>query len=562
MLEQGTIVAGYRIDGVLGQGGMGVVYEATQLSLNRKVALKLLAAHLSDDVAFRERFRREGQLQAAIDHPHIVTVFEAGESEHGLFLAMRLVRGPTLREMIVTGDLDAQRTMKILRPVADALQAAHDAGLIHRDIKPANILVGPRDHAYLADFGLIKAPTDESLTRSGQFVGTLNYVSPEQIKGTGVTPRSDVYALTAVLYECLTGVVPFRVESDAALIYAHISEPPPRISSARSELPATLDRVIERGMAKDPARRYGSGLDLIDEAERALTTIAMAGVETRATGGETVPETDGETDGETILEDGVLETRAVDETVGPPAAVETRLESTPPAPPVRTARPSPPARTPESGERSAWPFVLAGVVLVALVAGGLVIALGGEPKHPSVEFEAATDPGKGPFTDAADVRGATTIRLPRATSGSGSTGSDLVCDRELLIRSLKRQPDRERQFGQTVGAGTAAGAVARYIRRLDPVTLTRDVRVTNHAFKDGRAVRYQAILAAGSAILVEANGTPAARCHSGSPLRTEVFLSQARCVKCPPDYQPPHPCQSYRDCYRRYPNPPAVAPRS
>ena len=342
MLEQGTIVAGYRIDGVLGQGGMGVVYEATQLSLNRTVALKLLAAHLSDDVAFRERFRREGQLQAAIDHPHIVTVFEAGESEHGLFIAMRLVKGPTLREMIVTGDLDARRTMKILRPVADALQAAHDAGLIHRDIKPQNILVGPRDHAYLADFGLIKAPTDESLTRSGQFVGTLNYVSPEQIKGDGVTARSDVYAFTAVLYECLTGVVPFRVESDAALIYAHISEPPPRITSARPELPATLDRVIERGMAKDPAQRYGSGLDLIDEAERALSTIAIADVETRGTDGETVGEPVGETVGEAGPE-GAIETRAADETVGP-APVETRLESTPPAPPARTARPAPPAR--------------------------------------------------------------------------------------------------------------------------------------------------------------------------------------------------------------------------
>ena len=160
------------------------------------------------------------------------------------------------------------------------------------------------------------------------------------------------------------------------------------------------------------------------------------------------------------------------------------------------------------------------------------------------------------------MRGATTIRLPRATSGSGSAGSDLVCDRELLIRSLERQPDRERQFGQTVGAGTTAGAVARYIRRLDPVTLTRDVRVTNHAFQDGRAAAYQSILAAGSAILVEANGTPGARCHSGSPLRKEVFVSEARCVKCPPDYQPPPPCKSYRDCYRRYPSPPAVSPRT
>src|ERR687895_763358 len=191
---------------------MGVVYEATQLSLNRTVALKILAANLSDDPAFRERFRREGLLQAAIDHPHIVTVYEAGETEHGLFLAMRLVRGPNLKDMVLAREIDAGRTLRILAPVADALDAAHEEGLIHRDVKPQNILVGGRDHAFLADFGLTKLPGEKSLTETGQFLGTLDYVAPEQIVGERATARTDVYAFGAVLCECLTGSVPYPRE--------------------------------------------------------------------------------------------------------------------------------------------------------------------------------------------------------------------------------------------------------------------------------------------------------------------------------------------------------------
>ena len=255
-LEKGTTLAGYQVSGILGQGGMGVVYEATQISLNRTVALKVLAPHLSDDISFRERFRREGQIQAGIDHDHIVTVYEAGESEHGFFIAMRLIRGPNLKDMIVARQLDPGRTLRILSPIADALDMAHDAGLIHRDIKPQNILVGGRDQAFLADFGLTKATGEQSLTRTGQFVGTFDYISPEQIKGDRATTQSDVYSLAAVLYECFTGVVPYPKDSEAAVLYAHMADPPPKITDHRPELPATLDEVIATGMAKEPAERY------------------------------------------------------------------------------------------------------------------------------------------------------------------------------------------------------------------------------------------------------------------------------------------------------------------
>lgn len=249
---------------------MGVVYEATQLSLDRKVALKLLATHLGEDQQFRERFRREALIQAAIEHPHIVTIYEAGDADQGLFMAMRLVRGPNLKDMIVARELDAGRTLRILTPVADALDSAHEAGLIHRDIKPQNILVSGRDHAYLADFGLTKAPGEKSLTKTGQFVGTLDYISPEQIRGLKATTKSDIYALAAVLYECLSGVVPYPKDSEAAVLFAHMSDEPPKVTDQRPELPGDLDEVIAKAMAKDPDQRHSTAGELLRDAEEAF----------------------------------------------------------------------------------------------------------------------------------------------------------------------------------------------------------------------------------------------------------------------------------------------------
>ena len=276
ILEKGTTLAGYRIDGILGQGGMGAVYEATQLSLDRVVALKVLAQHLSDDPSFITRFQREGRIQAGIDHPHIVTVFDSGKTERGFFIAMRLVRGPNLKDLIVARELDAGRALRILTPVADALDAAHTAGLIHRDIKPQNILVGGRDQAYLADFGLTKASGDSGLTKTGQFVGTLDYISPEQIRGEPAGKESDVYALAGVLYECLSGVVPYPKDSEAAVLYAHMADPPPRLSEHRPDMPASIEQVLVRAMAKDSAERYHSAGELMHEANRAFSRRTRA----------------------------------------------------------------------------------------------------------------------------------------------------------------------------------------------------------------------------------------------------------------------------------------------
>jgi serine/threonine-protein kinase len=270
MLRPGEIVADYRIEGVLGQGKMGVVYRATELSTDRPVALKLLAAPFGDDPHMVARFEREGRLQAALQHQHIVSIYGAGHSDHGLYLAMRLIEGATLKDLIRADGLDPARAVGILAQVAGALDDAHTAGLIHRDVKPQNVLVAAEDWAYLCDFGLGRGSDEIALTVAGQFLGSVYYASPEQIRGVPLTSAADLYALCAVLYECLTGQVPYPRSTDAAALFAHIREPPPRVTELRLDLPVELDAVMAAGMAKDPDQRPASATELIDAARRAL----------------------------------------------------------------------------------------------------------------------------------------------------------------------------------------------------------------------------------------------------------------------------------------------------
>jgi hypothetical protein len=354
MLKAGTEIAGYRIEGVLGHGGMGMVYEATQRSLNRIVALKILSPELSTDISFRQRFRREGEIQAAIDHPHIVTVFEAGEIDAGLFIAMRLVRGPTLKDMIIGRELEAGRTLRILYPIADALDTAHGAGLIHRDIKPQNVLVGPRDHAFLADFGLTNGANESGLTRTGQFVGTIDYISPEQIRGEPARPASDIYALSAVLYECLTGVVPYAKPSDAAVLFAHMTDPPPLVTEQRPELPPALNDVILRGMAKDPDERQRSAEELLQEAELAFGRRIRAVI--TPPGPITIPEEIGIREDEGKVPTRETRVREAAELADAAAAAEA-TRAKPPADPTRVADAAP------TGEAAAPPVTEAAEVV-------------------------------------------------------------------------------------------------------------------------------------------------------------------------------------------------------
>lgn len=275
MLQAGETLAGYRIEAIAGVGGMGVVYRATQLSLERRVALKVLSTTLVGNQRFRERFRLEGRHAAALDHPNIIPVYEAGESNGLMFIAMRFVDGPTLADMIVQQALSGRETLRILAAIAAALDAAHDSGLIHRDVKPHNILMTGGGHPYLADFGITKGAQSSGLTNSGDFVGSVGYVSPEQIDGREVTPASDIYSLTAVLFHCLTGTLAYDHESEAALMHAHLFAPPPTLSGMGIDAPRALDEVIARGMAKDPAVRFDAATQLVDACADALAGAAL-----------------------------------------------------------------------------------------------------------------------------------------------------------------------------------------------------------------------------------------------------------------------------------------------
>jgi hypothetical protein len=269
-LEAGFTIAGYRVEGLLGTGGMGAVYEATQLSLKRLVALKVIAPGVPVTDALRERFRREGELQGVIAHPHILPVHEAGEERGRLYIAMQLVRGQTLKALTATGTLDVAAALRILGDVADALDAAHAAGLVHRDVKPQNILIAPGDHAYLADFGLSRTGADETVTRSGQLLGSLPYMATEVACGERATAASDIYSFTCVVYECLVGLVPYPRDTEIAILRAHESEPPPQPSAIRPELPVALDDVIARGMAKQPGLRPFTARALMDDVRSAF----------------------------------------------------------------------------------------------------------------------------------------------------------------------------------------------------------------------------------------------------------------------------------------------------
>ena len=223
----GSTFAGYRIEAEAGRGGMGIVYRATQVALGRPVALKLIAANFAGDRSFRERFKREWETAASIDHPNVIPVYEAGEAEEHLFIAMRYVEGLDLANLLAREpELAPERAVRIIAQVASALDAAHARGLVHRDVKPANVLIGAEEHVYLTDFGLTKHASQDALTKTGLFVGSVDYAAPEQIRGEAMDARTDVYSLGCVLYQTLTKRLPYDKPADVAKMYAHVSEPP------------------------------------------------------------------------------------------------------------------------------------------------------------------------------------------------------------------------------------------------------------------------------------------------------------------------------------------------
>src|SRR2546423_1676541 len=274
----GDEFAGYRVRAVLGRGGMSVVYQAENLRLSSVIALKVLAPELAADDVFRARFLEESRIAASLNQPNVTPSYDMGSQDELLYIAMRYVSGTDLRQMIKKrGRLAPPTALFLLGQTARALDTAHRLGLVHRDVKPGNMLIergageGDPDHVYLADFGITKhAMSRTGLTSTGQFLGTIDYVAPEQIRGASVLGLADQYSLGCVLYECLTGRVPFEKDLDAAIIWAHVEEMPAMPTALRPELPPGIDEVFGRVLSKQPGGRYGSCREFIDAARVAL----------------------------------------------------------------------------------------------------------------------------------------------------------------------------------------------------------------------------------------------------------------------------------------------------
>ncbi len=427
--QRGSIFGGYRIDELLGRGGMGMVFRATNVALNHIYALKVLAPELSDDERFRERFKREMRVAASLHHPSIVAIHYAGEQDGRLFLAMDFIYGVDLRALLQKhGALEPTRAVDLLAQAASALDFAHGQGLVHRDVKPANILVTVRDgeeHAYLTDFGVAKRFDDVSdLTATGVVLGTVDYMSPEQITGGRVDARTDIYALGCVFFHMLTGRVPYERDNSVARLFAHVSEPPPALDAPLADLYPTFGSVIERAMAKEPGDRYLSAGDFARDAAAALGGSRFAGPPTIVAVGDAKP----------IGQGAATAGPAPAAFAGLAAAAPTPPASTPPAPSPpeapaapggtppppppggttggrdappppppggttggRDAPPPPPSPPPEQGARkSRRPYVVAAGVLAILVAGAIVALVttssSPTPSAPRPDFASAERP--------------------------------------------------------------------------------------------------------------------------------------------------------------------------
>jgi hypothetical protein len=387
----GSELAGYRIEVAIGRGGMGVVYRAEQLRLGRKVALKLLAPELAENQGFRARFEHESRLAAALDHPNIVPLFEAGEADGLLFISMRYVEGTDLRALLSKhGRLEPDRALAIAAQVASALDAAHMRGLVHRDVKPGNILIaegaapGLPEHCYLTDFGLTKDTSSPvELTATGTFVGTIDYIAPEQIEGAKPDGRGDQYALACVLFECLTGHPPFPRDEEISVMWAHLQDEPPTVTSERPQLPPAVDAVIAQALSKAPTARYATCSAMVSAARAALlpdAPVVAPAATTREHGRPILPAPAGAT-----------RVNAANAAPPPLAAPAPAAAAPPLAAPTAADWPAEPAPATAEGARTAapsaptairprWPVIagVAALMVVVTVAGYVVGQSGGD----------------------------------------------------------------------------------------------------------------------------------------------------------------------------------------
>ncbi len=452
----GSSIGGYTIESLLGRGGMSTVFIAEDAKLGRKVALKIMSEELSENEAFRSRFIREAKMAANLEHPNIVPVYDAGEADDVLYLAMRVIRGTDLRRVITEeGPMDAERTLGITRQIASALDAAHRAGLVHRDVKPANILLskeGEEEHAYLSDFGLTKHVSSRSgLTKTGTFMGTIDYVAPEQIRGDDVDGRTDLYSLACVLYECLTGEVPFTKDQDVAILFAHLEDERPRVSVKRPDLPGAIDDVLARAMAKQKEERFDACLAFVDAARRALELApAVRGTAPTILAPPPAAPSPGS---EGALEPHpsfppVEQPSTPPVVVGPPAGAPGGGSASGvqvPAPPPEVSRPAavpvaapPPTTGPPGGRSTKRLALLIGAPLLAIVAvAAIVFAMGGSDQpEPPPPPPAPTGPSP-PTT----VSNAQAIVIPTSGSATPYPSAIEVSDLRGVVTDLNVELD-------------------------------------------------------------------------------------------------------------------------
>ncbi|MCB0927365.1 MAG: serine/threonine protein kinase [Mycobacterium sp.] len=266
----GTRFGKYELVALLGRGGMGEVYEARDTEKDRTVALKILSEQYTQDAEFRQRFTREAHAAAKVEDPHVIPIHDWGEIDGNLYIDMRLVKGDDLHAILTRGPMAPERSVNVIGQVAGALDAAHAAGLIHRDVKPANIVLTTDDFAYLLDFGIAEGAGESHLTQTGMTVGSFAYIAPERLSGEAATAAVDIYALACVLHETLTGARPFGDGTAQQQLTAHLTKPPPRPSLVNPAVPAAMDAVIARGMAKEPGDRYSTAAGLARAAADAL----------------------------------------------------------------------------------------------------------------------------------------------------------------------------------------------------------------------------------------------------------------------------------------------------
>jgi serine/threonine protein kinase len=430
-LAAGSQIAGYLIQEQIGRGGMAVVYRASDTRLNRSVALKILAPELAGDTAFRQRFVREMRAAASVDHPHIVPVFDAGEADGVLYIAMRYVGGQDLRTLLDTEHkLPAPRVVHIIGQVASALDDAHARGLIHRDVKPGNMLIGTvagrgqPDHVYLSDFGLSKPElSGANLTLTGQFLGTLDYMAPEQAEGHAVDGRADLYALGCTAFEMLAGQPPFKRDQGFAVLWAQLSAPAPSLCAVRPDLPPAVDQVIARALAKSPDDRYRTCTEFAralrvacglapgaQSAAPAAPPIPPPGPPTERARFEPPPRPPSPTDPPTDPQLRPVSWPRPPQTSQQPGPQPGRpprpATAWPPPPPTTRQPPGKPPRARRRGPRlaAAGAFIL--IIVIAAVVGALLRQHNAPPpvSKPTTPASAVTTPASAPLSPAATVQ--------------------------------------------------------------------------------------------------------------------------------------------------------------